>query len=142
MVVIPKPTTIEDVLTLFPGVTARARYFVCGMAVPSGKRAPVSVCYNVAPPHMASRLLRRMEAVQTSGHLRLGTRPHQENAMSKKTAQNMPWRVVGTHVIPNNDLREHSLTDCWCRPEDDDGVIIHHSLDRRELYEYGERKLS
>jgi hypothetical protein len=62
--------------------------------------------------------------------------------MSKKTVQNMPWRVVGTQVIPNNDLREHSLKNCWCRPEDDDGVTIHHSLDQRELYEYGERKLS
>ena len=29
--------------------------------------------------------------------------------MSKKATKNMPWRVVGTQVIPNNDLREHTL---------------------------------
>jgi hypothetical protein len=105
-------------------------------------RATLLIRYNLAPPNMAKCLSGRMESVQKSGHLRLGTRPNEEKTMSKKTVQNMPWRVVRTHVIPNNDLREHSLENCWCSPEDDDGVIIHHSLDRREHYEYGERKLS
>ena len=31
---------------------------------------------------------------------------------------------------------------CCCRPSEDDGVIVHNSLDLRELYERGERKLS
>lgn len=52
------------------------------------------------------------------------------------------WKVVGIQVIPVDDLREHSLTGCWCEPRDDEGVVVHHSLDRRELYEDGERKPS
>ena len=45
------------------------------------------------------------------------------------------------HIVPNNDLRPHPLTEnCWCRPtvwKNDDGytIITHNSLDRRELYE-------
>lgn len=52
------------------------------------------------------------------------------------------------HVVPLNDWREHDPNaDCWCRPTllDDEetagDVYIHHSLDGRELYETGERKL-
>lgn len=48
------------------------------------------------------------------------------------------------HIIPSNDLREHD-TDirCWCRPvEDDEGVIVHNSMDGREKYETGMRKPS
>lgn len=42
------------------------------------------------------------------------------------------------HVVPVNDLREHEDTpDCWCRPDYDDGVYVHHSMDRREEYEQG-----
>lgn len=43
------------------------------------------------------------------------------------------------HVVPTNDLREHEDSEaCWCRPtEDEDGVIVHHSMDRREEYEEG-----
>jgi len=52
------------------------------------------------------------------------------------------WKVQGNHVLPASDLRAHSLTDCWCRPVEDDGVIVHNSLDQRELYERGERKMS
>jgi hypothetical protein len=41
------------------------------------------------------------------------------------------------HVIPFCDTKAHDETrDCWCRPEVVDGsVVIHNSLDRRELYE-------
>lgn len=50
------------------------------------------------------------------------------------------------HVIPTNDLREHSTDSavpCWCRPvENDDGVIVHNSMDGREAFETGERKPS
>jgi hypothetical protein len=52
------------------------------------------------------------------------------------------WAVTGNQIYPVNDLREHSLRDCWCGPYDDDGIIRHKSLDRRELYERGERKMS
>lgn len=38
-----------------------------------------------------------------------------------------------THVVPLNDLREHEAEpDCWCGPTEDEGVWIHHSMDRRE----------
>ena len=42
------------------------------------------------------------------------------------------------HVIPLDDLRPHSETpQCWCRPTDDEGVLVHHALDRREYVETG-----
>lgn len=52
------------------------------------------------------------------------------------------------HVIPVNDLREHVSDgeECWCRPEIEcvlgGSIITHHSMDRREEYETGERKPS
>jgi hypothetical protein len=54
----------------------------------------------------------------------------------------MAWKMVGLQVIPVDDLREHSATGCWCRPTDDDGIAVHNSLDGREQYERGERKVS
>ncbi len=69
-------------------------------------------------------------------------RPKQRKARGAKTPNPPPWRVTGNHVYPFNDLREHSLTDCWCRPTDDDGVVVHNSLDGREFYERGERRPS
>lgn len=60
----------------------------------------------------------------------------------------MMRRTAAWHVVPLGDLRDHEPnSDCWCRPallDDDDNdsdVYIHHSLDGRELYETGERKL-
>lgn len=48
------------------------------------------------------------------------------------------------HVVPENDLREHEISErCWCRPQRDDeapNVIVHNSMDGREFYETGERK--
>lgn len=41
------------------------------------------------------------------------------------------------HVIPRNDSKQHSSFDCWCSPTkdaEDEGVLIHHSADRRELH--------
>jgi len=52
------------------------------------------------------------------------------------------WLVKGDQVYPIGDLREHMPVDCWCRPSEIDGVIVHNSLDLRELYERGERKFS
>lgn len=49
------------------------------------------------------------------------------------------------HVVPLMDLREH-ITDsdkpCWCHPREDEGVIVHNSMDGREAFETGERKPS
>lgn len=56
----------------------------------------------------------------------------------------MAWAVIcERHVVPLDDLREH-ITDvsCWCRPLEDEGVVVHNSMDRREFYERGERKAS
>lgn len=48
------------------------------------------------------------------------------------------------HVVPLNDLRDHSASvDCWCKPSEDDecpGLWLHHSMDRREEYENGKMK--
>lgn len=53
------------------------------------------------------------------------------------------------HVIPDNDLREHETNpSCWCHPveddetDDDEYVLIHQSLDRREDYQLGQRRLN
>lgn len=49
------------------------------------------------------------------------------------------------HVYPLNDLRDHSTETgrpCWCRPREEDGVIVHNSMDGREKFETGERKPS
>lgn len=53
----------------------------------------------------------------------------------------------GIHVVPTNDLREHELNgSCWCKPtRDEEGtetIWIHNSMDGREAFERGERKLS
>jgi hypothetical protein len=60
----------------------------------------------------------------------------------EQAPRGMAWKVVRNHVCPVNDLREHLLTDCWCGPTDDDGLVVHNSLDGREFYERGERKPS
>lgn len=49
------------------------------------------------------------------------------------------------HVYPADDLKEHTTEgkNCWCNPiVDDEGVVVHNSMDGREKYETGERKLS
>lgn len=53
-------------------------------------------------------------------------------------------RGEDVHVMPLNDLRDHTYTDCWCRPRTDihhDSsvpVIVHFAADRREhTYERG-----
>lgn len=62
--------------------------------------------------------------------------------MARTTGSATGWKVEGNHIYPIGDLREHVPVDCWCRPTDDEGVIVHHTLDRRELYEQGLLKLS
>ncbi len=46
------------------------------------------------------------------------------------------------HVFPVNDLMPHNTDNgagCWCKPTIDNDVVIHNSLDGRELIETGER---
>ncbi len=43
-------------------------------------------------------------------------------------------------VLPLDDLRDHEHgAECWCSPAEDDGVLIHNSMDDREAFERGER---
>jgi len=50
---------------------------------------------------------------------------------------------MDAHVLPNNDLKDHEETGlCWCKPTYEDGVYVHNSMDGREKFETGERKLS
>lgn len=47
------------------------------------------------------------------------------------------------HVMPIGDLREHKYSkECWCKPIYDEEVYVHNSMDEREKYETGERKLT
>ena len=40
------------------------------------------------------------------------------------------------HVSPIDDIKMHDLgTDCFCRPQNDEGVVVHNSLDQREKFE-------
>ena len=41
------------------------------------------------------------------------------------------------HVWPLNDMTRHVVNgqQCWCKPTMKDGLVIHHSLDGRELRE-------
>lgn len=58
------------------------------------------------------------------------------------------WFVVpeddGVHVTPVADMRAHAPhKGCWCDPriEDTEGadVVVHNSVDERELFETGKR---
>lgn len=49
----------------------------------------------------------------------------------------------GMEVTPIGDTRDHTSGEgCWCSPFDDDGVLVHNSLDRREEFERHERSAS
>lgn len=51
------------------------------------------------------------------------------------------WRVIQgpdciPHVVPKDDHKPHDpAPTCWCKPTDDEGVMVHHALDRREHFE-------
>jgi hypothetical protein len=57
---------------------------------------------------------------------------------------NHGWRIYASpstsviHVMPVDDYRPHQFTPtCWCGAKpDDENVVTHHSLDRREYYEH------
>lgn len=78
-----------------------------------------------------------MEQKHGSQHL-----ADKKKASNAETSPATSWRVDANHVYPVNDFREHSITNCWCQPIDDEGVIVHNSLDGREQFERGERKAS
>jgi hypothetical protein len=56
----------------------------------------------------------------------------------------MDEMTEAVHVVPINDLREHTpRPDCWCNPTEDNewpDVWVHHSMDKREAYEQGRKK--
>ena len=60
----------------------------------------------------------------------------------------MTWTAIendhGTmEVVPDNDLKPHLLDGrCWCLPFDDRGVLVHNSMDRREVFERKRAKSS
>ena len=49
------------------------------------------------------------------------------------------WATIehhdSVHVVPINDIKEHSLDNCECGVKYNDGVYIHNSYDKRELLE-------
>jgi hypothetical protein len=47
------------------------------------------------------------------------------------------WVVFNDHVYPLEDLKGHDDENCWCKPVvNEDGLIVHNSMDKREFYEY------
>jgi hypothetical protein len=58
---------------------------------------------------------------------------------SMPTRRSTPIDESQLHVYPCDDLREHVIdpdVECWCKPTmTEDGILVHNSLDRRELYE-------
>lgn len=62
---------------------------------------------------------------------------------SKSVYQGWTAYADPTEVVPNNDLMPHiSGAGCWCKPKLDEEVLVHNSMDKREEYERGERKVS
>ena len=49
------------------------------------------------------------------------------------------WATIefhdSVHVVPIDDIKEHSLDNCECGVKYNDGVYIHNSYDKRELLE-------
>lgn len=48
------------------------------------------------------------------------------------------------HIYPVDDLKEHEVEGdrCWCNPTEDGSTLVHKSMDGREDYETGKRKLN
>jgi hypothetical protein len=69
-------------------------------------------------------------------------RTQQKRPKTTDCDQEPAWAVEGSHVIPVNDLRPHRRENCWCRPVDDEGIVVHNSLDQREMYENGQIRIS
>lgn len=54
---------------------------------------------------------------------------------------NVMWFKNDLHVVPKNDVRQHRLFGCWCKPRFEESrlalspVWIHNAADRREAQE-------
>lgn len=86
----------------------------------------------------------RAKIANTVQEIEDGARPPDRRPVQAVT---MPgrWLCISdpAEVIPLDDMREHDEgSTCWCGPTDDDGVMVHHSLDGREAYESGVRQLN
>lgn len=57
----------------------------------------------------------------------------------------VPGNMMLRHVMPTDDIKcHHADSSCWCRPYVDivdDTVLIHNSLDGREEYESGKKRV-
>ena len=51
----------------------------------------------------------------------------------------MTWTALEVYdsvqVVPDDDLKPHSLIHCECHPKYEDGIFIHNSFDGREATE-------
>src|SRR5437588_237328 len=133
----------EKALSGFPCVVV-TRLSQQLVAISRGQTAAFSLRRNTAVLHLAGRFPKEpctMSRKQTS------TTPRNRAKTYRTPPHPMAWAMSVTsnnvhHVYPINDLRRHSTRNCWCRPVDDEGVVVHSSLDGREFYETGERMLS
>ena len=58
-------------------------------------------------------------------------------AMTQATNQQ---RANVYHVMPNNDVKDHSYHNCWCEPrielqQNGGEIVVHNSADGREFFE-------
>lgn len=63
--------------------------------------------------------------------------------MPRSYLTNLKWFATELAVSPIDDLRphDHEADDCWCNPTlTQDGILVHNSADKREIYERGEMK--
>jgi len=143
MLTISKPSTIENRLTVFSG----GKYGVLVFTRSSQSRAEEWRLFGGSQPcglHIEVGRFQKetRECPRTKTFSPAETAQGKITGMSTTPPHPLAWAITGNQVYPINDLRKHSLRDCWCRPIDDEGVTVHNSLDGREVYERGERKLS
>jgi hypothetical protein len=131
---IEKPLTLLVRVDASPAYLDRAWPFSCGPRARLLLRVETRRLSMRRPP--SRKEPSKMSKMRTAGSRRNQPRVY------RTPPHPLAWGITGNHVYPINDLRKHSLRDCWCRPVDDDGVIVHNSLDGREQYQTGERKLS
>ena len=81
----------------------------------------------------------RHRATSADHHMAQADRDPEDECIVREGS--IAWAVVhlgnGPHVIPIDDLRIHRDRDCWCQPVEDEGIIVHNALDRREGYQSG-----
>jgi len=134
----PNPK-IEKPLTLLLRVDASPAYLNRAWSFSRGQSAWL---LRVETQRIAMRRPLSKKEPPKMSQKRTAGKSRNEPRVYRKPPHPLAWGITGNHVYPINDLRKHSLRDCWCRPVDDDGVIVHNSLDGREEFQNGERKLS